>query len=192
MGFFSEMQRETERQRVAQVREQRRIQREYDRAQREAERQTARDEKAQKRLYVESRVQEVERLNTELEATIDTLGTILQATLSVDDHIDLEMLKEPSEALPFEPGSLGTPEPEAIAQVPDPPTGLGALVPGARAKHAAAAEAAQVAYQQANTEWREREVARARVMRALARESSSPRAATAKPRSILRRVNLLS
>jgi predicted RNase H-like nuclease (RuvC/YqgF family) len=81
VGFLAEMQREAERRRKAEEREQRRVTREYEKTVRDAERQAARDEKERKKLHVESRARETERLNAALEQSVSRLENLLAATL---------------------------------------------------------------------------------------------------------------
>lgn len=157
MGLLADMAREAERQRQAQLREQRRLQREYEAAQREAQRQAAHLEKERQRLYTESRVREVDEMNQDLAATIESFEGFLSATLSVDDFIDLDTLKPTYEEQAFAPGSLGVPNPEPELQLPPAPQGVRALVPGAKAKHQAAVAEARAEHEAAVTAWRQEE-----------------------------------
>lgn len=160
MGFLAEMQREAERRRREEERELRRQEREYAKAVRETERQAARDEKERKKLYVESRVHEVEQLNLSLESSINELETLLSATFSVDDYIDLNALRQPFVEERFDPGPLATPIPEPEVEVVAPPSALGGLVPGAKAKYEAAVQRAAETHGAEMAEWRRAEEAR--------------------------------
>jgi restriction system protein len=160
MGFWADMQREADRQRAAQLREQRRAQREWERAQREAERQAAREEKERKRLYVEMRAADVDRMNADLANRVEELEGVLAATLSVDDYIDLEGLKQAVQLPQFEPGALARPKPEPELDLPERPRGIGALVPGAKTKHEQAVEAARTEHEHQLAQWRTEEAQR--------------------------------
>jgi restriction system protein len=160
VGFLAELQREAEKRRKLEEREQRRLQREYERAQREAERQAARDEKERKRLYAESRAVETERLNSELEGRVAALEGLLEATLSVDDHISLSNLKTVYKEPRFNDLGLDTAEEAPVAPEPKAPGGLAAMMPGAKAKHQAAVESSAVAHAAEVETWRRREAER--------------------------------
>ena len=157
MGIFAEMQREAERRRKAEIREARRIQRDQERAQREWEKQQARDEKDRKRLYLESRNRETEALNRELDRRNKSLEELLSATLRVDDYIDLDSLKQSYADPPFSTAHIpsATSEPE-IDAIP-PLSAFGSLMPGAKAKHAAAVQSSEEAQKAALSEWQEAE-----------------------------------
>lgn len=125
----------------------------------EAERKAAEKEAA--RLHVEARQAEVEALNAELASSYADIDSLLEWTLDVDDHVDLETLKVQPEHPPFDPGPLGQPvpliqdltyPPEPRYEEPPAPKGLaGAL--GGKKKHAEAVAAAQQAHQKAVAEW---------------------------------------
>jgi restriction system protein len=154
------MQREAERRRKAEIREAKRIQREQERAQRDYEKQVARDEKERKRLYLEGRVRETEALNRELDRAVERHEGLLVATLTVDDYIDLDSLKQTFREPAFSTAGLGavTSEPE---REPIAPLGtLASLMPGAKAKQAAAERTAEEAHAAAIEDWRADEDAR--------------------------------
>jgi restriction system protein len=175
MGFLAEMQRDAERRRKAEEQERRRLEREYAKAQREAERQAARDEKERARLYVESRVDETETLNSALEQSIAQLETLLSATLEVDDYIDLKDLKEAYVEPAFEPGSLAVPLPEPELETVQRPGTLAGLVPGAKAKYEEASGQAAKRHEEELAEWRREEQSREDQL-ALARAGHEERA----------------
>jgi len=120
----------------------------------------AKDEKERKRLYLEGRTREAEALNNELDRNVAALEGILNATLEVDDYIDLDSLKQTYRQPTFYATGFGAvksePEPE---QVP-PLSGFGSLIPGAKAKHAVAEQAAEVAHAEAVSAWRDAEAER--------------------------------
>jgi restriction system protein len=160
MGRYAESQREAERRRNFEIREARRIEREEERARREHERQMAKDEKERKRLHLESRTRETDALNSELERSVAALNGILEATLGVDDYIDLDSLKQSFREPQFYATGFGAetaePEPEPIP----PLGGFASLMPGAKAKHAAAVQASEEAHAEAVATWQEAEARR--------------------------------
>ena len=164
MGLLADLQRDAERQRRAQEQEQRRIQREYERAQREAERQAAREEKEQKRLYSEQRANEAEHLNETLRRRIVELEGLLAATLSVDDHIDLNSLKRAAPDPPFNDRGLAQAEPAPEPEPVKAPSAIGALVPGAKAKYQATLASAQSEHAEAIDAWQKREAEREKAL----------------------------
>ena len=122
-------------------------------------------EKEAARLHVESRLAEVEVLNTQLEETYEEIDGLLQATLDVDDFIDLEDLKITEvEHPPLELGSLAAPvppmpepnyPPEPVLVEPAAPTGVAAAL-GGKKKHLAAVERAKAEHATAHSWWLER------------------------------------
>ncbi len=88
-------------------------------------------------MYAESRVEEALALQAELEAQVEGLGTLLLATLDVDDFIDPNEMKEAWSPPVFNPGSLArpAPQPDPAAYMPQALSGLSKLAPGAKAKH---------------------------------------------------------
>jgi restriction system protein len=164
MGLLADLQREAEQQRRAQEQEQRRLQREYERAQREAERQAAREEKERKQLYAEQRAHEAEHLNVLLRKRVAELEGLLTATLSVDDYIDVESLKITFSEPVFDDRGLSQPEPAPEQELVKPPSALGGLIPGAKAKYEAASATAQSEHADALEAWKEREKERERAL----------------------------
>jgi restriction system protein len=160
LGLFAEMQREAERRRKLEIKEARRIQREQERAQREWEKQQARDEKERKRLYLEGRVRETEALNRELESNVTSLESILEATLEVDDHIDLNSLKQTYRESSFSTTGFGAVTAEPELEPVQPLGAFAALMPGAKAKHAAAEQKMVAAHELAVKEWQAAEARR--------------------------------
>ena len=92
-GFFAELQRDLERQRVQAERMQRAASREQERRAREALREAAAHERDARRRYAEARQREADMLNEDLEECLAVLDSMLSATLGVDDFIDLNSLK---------------------------------------------------------------------------------------------------
>jgi restriction system protein len=150
-ALLAQHQRELERQARATEREQK-----------ARERERAARERDAKRRHAEARAAEVEEMNADVEAEVAALEGILAATLTVDDHIDFDVLKEEPEIPPFQPGRLAVAErsPERDAFMPSPLSALSKLVPGAKAKHEQAVVSATSAYEQAQREHADRERAR--------------------------------
>lgn len=143
VGILKEMQRAQARQERAQrqaqaaaYRHHQHLHREADRAKKAAERASAADERERKRLYAEARNAEVAANNSDLQARIDELDGLLQATLDVDDHIDFRRLRKFVKHPPFQPGPLGTPlsPPHWRRFEPLAPSGIGKLF-GGQAKY---------------------------------------------------------
>ena len=174
-GFFAELNyqaQQAEKQRRQQtagvvrahnaaVRESDRAEKASQRAQLAAQRANAADKKAAekeaKRLHAEAQEAEVEAMNAQLASTYDDIDRLLEATLEVDDFVDLETLKSTAQHLEFAPGKLGEPIPSplpptlagapAYAEPPAPKGLAGAF--GGKKKHAAAIEVAQAEHAKA-------------------------------------------
>jgi restriction system protein len=89
-----QIQRESERQARAQAAATTRAAREAERAHRAYERAQAAEAKEYQRLYVESRMADIELRNEELQDDVATLQQLLADTLSLDDFLDFDTLKE--------------------------------------------------------------------------------------------------
>lgn len=179
-GFFAEMQYQNEqaakrraqaeraaaREHAAAEREAARMQREAERALAAAARASAAEKKAAekeaKRLHEEARLAEVESLNTGLAEVADQLGSILAATLGVDDFVDLETLRTVAEHPPFPRADLEAETPvvtlisapsEPQLVLPDPPKGLGRLF-GGKKRHLAAVDAAKSRFITEHAAWK--------------------------------------
>jgi len=148
-------QREAERQRVAQIRAQSRAAREAERAQRAYDHAVAvavaANEKERKRLHGESRQAAVDLQNADLHATTDRLQGLLSASLEVDNHFNLDRLKETQRFPIFDPGPLGMAAhtPDRASFQPTEPTGLTRFLPHVKQRHAAAAAAGEEEYARA-------------------------------------------
>lgn len=178
-GFFAELERQSrlaaqqrERaQRVA-VREHNAAARRAEQAHRAAERADAQLARAaegeRKRLEKEAREAHIGAMESEaaernavLAEVYDDIDSLLEATLGVDDHVDLETLRTPAEHPPFERTDLEVPvsPPPPIPAPPEPqfvpppaPSGLGGLF--GKRKHAEAVAAAEAAHEEAVARWR--------------------------------------
>lgn len=124
-----------------------------------AEQKTA--EREAKRLHEAARLAEVDELNTELEEIADKLESILAATLTVDDFVDLEELRVTATHPPFPRADLEVPvspvkpvsaPPEPVFVEPEAPTGIGGIF--GRKRHAAAIEEAREAFGTKHEKWK--------------------------------------
>jgi restriction system protein len=163
-GALIQIQREAERQRKAQAAAATRAAREAERARKVYERAQVGEAKERQRLYVESRVADVELRNEELQDDVAGLQRLLTDTLAVDDFLDFEALKEAVPLPVFAPGPLAQSEPPPNPDTFRPPelTGLRARLPGAREKYQARWEEGRVAYEAAIAAHKEREAERQR------------------------------
>ena len=112
------------------------------------------DEKERARLYSEARAADVAADNSALEDQVRDLESLLTATLAVDDHIDLDSLKQPPQLVAWQHSALEAPEPppDPAKFAPPPQSGMGKVF-GAK-KHEAAITAANAAYAEAcNQHW---------------------------------------
>ena len=66
-------------------------------------------EKAVKAAHAAAQQAEVDRMNSEIDAVFDELEGLLDATIDVDDHIDLETLRKPLDTTPFDMPDLEIP-----------------------------------------------------------------------------------
>lgn len=157
-----------ERQRIANLRQQARLQsamaKAAEKARKDYERAVAADQKERLRLYTESRIAQVNLQNEELQQTISRLGNLLSEALSVDSFINLRTLKQAYKPLFFNPGQIGTPEPPPILETYLPPelTGFQKILPGAKEKHGQEKAKAHERYQMDVAAHRTREEARLR------------------------------
>ncbi|MET4638155.1 hypothetical protein [Mycetocola sp. 2940] len=164
-GFFAEMQHQArlaEKRQAAAVREYNAAVRRTEQAQKAAQRATLAAQKAseadRRRLekeaaaaHVEAMQAEVEQLNGQLAAQYERIDSLLSATLSVDDYVDLETLRKVVTHPPFDrpdlmhplPAPVPIPEPALPVKQPvQPPKGL----LGRKQKHAEAEAAVEAQY----------------------------------------------
>lgn len=66
-------------------------------------------ERAVKAAHTTAQQAEVDRMNSEVEAVFEDLEGLLAATIDVDDHVDLEVLRRPVETTPFDRPDLEEP-----------------------------------------------------------------------------------
>jgi restriction system protein len=155
-----EMQRERERQARAQARAAAAAIRASEQARRAMERAEAWQQKERKRQYLASRQAEVDALNSELSASVETLETLLTQTLDVDDYLDFEDLKQHPALPPLRTAELERAEAEPALLIPPAPSGVSRFMPGAKAKYEDTVEAQQAEHQQRIAEYRLREQGR--------------------------------
>lgn len=117
-------------------------------------------EKEASEAHVAAQTALVEEKNAELAGIYDEIDTLLQATLDIDDFVDLESLKGTIEHPLFDwadlealiPAPVPLPDPpRPILNVPSPPTGLSALF--GKKKHERSVAAAEVAHEKALEDW---------------------------------------
>lgn len=170
-GFLAEMQRQArqaeQRQRAA-ARAQAAAARSAEQAwkadqraslalQRASEADRKRLEREAAEAHVAARQAQVEQLNAELAAAYDQHDNLLQATLDVDDYVDLESLRRTAEHPPFDrrletpiPAPLPLVDPPApVFQPPAAPTGLF----GRKKKLAEAQAQAEAEYAEVRAAW---------------------------------------
>jgi restriction system protein len=143
-----EIQRDRERQARAHARAVAAAARAAEQARRAMERAQAWEAKERKRQYLESRQAQVDAMNAELAGQVETLETLLEQTLDVDDYLDFDDLKEYPVIPPLNDAELRKPEDDPLLILPPPPSGAAKFVPGAKAKHEQAIAAARADYQQ--------------------------------------------
>jgi restriction system protein len=152
--------RQAERERVAAERKAEQARKQLERA-READRK--RLEKEAKEAHVAARMAEVDELNRELENKCEEIDGLLNATLEVDDYVDLEALRVKVDHPPFDRVDLEAPAsprevppdpPEPVFIEPPPPARIDRLLGGKR--QLKAEEKARARHEEALKEWREK------------------------------------
>jgi len=117
-------------------------------------------EKEAQEAHVEAMLADVEERNQQLAEVYEDIDTLLEATLSRDDYVDLNMLRVAVTHPPFDRGDLEvqTAEPppipnppEPVLSLPEPPRGLAGFF--GKKKHAETVESATRAHEQARVEW---------------------------------------
>lgn len=178
-GFFAELQHQTQvtqkrnhqaataayRVQVAAARRAEQIQNQAERAHAAAMKSSAADKKAAEkeaqRLHEESMQADVDLRNATLAATYDDIDSMLDATLAVDDYVDIEKLRPVVEHPPFSRSDLEWPTPqpgvtptraEPVFVEPQAPSAIGGLL-GGRRKHADLVENARDSYAADHAAW---------------------------------------
>lgn len=149
LATLVQMQREAERERERQARAFARSQREAERVAAARSRATVQDQKVRDRLYAEDRIREAAEDTAHVERQVQLLQSVLASTLEIDDHLDLEALKQAPSLPAFDPLEVGEPPPPPLEDdfVVEGPSALGRMF--AASKHAARAQQSQADYQQA-------------------------------------------
>jgi restriction system protein len=116
----------------------------------EAREKTKQDEKAAREREVAAGHAEAEAITQALQARLTELATLLASTLGEDPYLPFERLKEPTPQARFQPpGEIAEPAPAPRLDVPQPPSGLGALTPGRKRAYAEAVAQRRADYEQA-------------------------------------------
>jgi restriction system protein len=115
-------------------------------------------EREAREAYIAARLAEVDELNERLAAEYADIDGLLAATLSVDDYVDLNALKQTFVRPPFPRVDLKVPRPApAPIPVPDPPRLVEPEAPkgmfGKKKKLEEAQRQAQIEHQQALSQW---------------------------------------
>lgn len=118
-------------------------------------------EKEAQEAHVEAMLAEVDEQNQRLAEIYDEIDTLLEATLSRDDYVDLNTLRVVVAHPPFDRADLEVPTPEPapirnpsepVLSLPDPPRGLASLF--GKRKHLEAMEDATRANARAREAWK--------------------------------------
>jgi restriction system protein len=117
-------------------------------------------EREAQEAHVEARLAEVEERNQQLAEVYEDIDTLLEATLSRDDYVDLNTLRVVVTHPPFDRMDLETPTPESapipnppepVLSLPEAPRGLASLF--GKKKHVEAVQDARRAHERALVEW---------------------------------------
>lgn len=118
-------------------------------------------EREAKEAHLEAMLADVDERNQQLAEVYEEIDTLLEATLSRDDHVDLNTLRATVTHPAFDRSDLEvqTAEPPAIMNpakpvllLPEPPRGLAGLF-SSKKRHADAVENATRAHEEARVEW---------------------------------------
>ncbi len=149
LATFVQMQREAERDRERRARAVARAQRDGERAAAARMRATMQDQKLRDRLYSGDRTREAAEDTAQVERQVEVLQGVLAGALRVDDHLDLEALKQSPPYPVFDPLAVGAPPspPREEDFAVEGPSALGRVF--AASKHAARAEQREAEYHKA-------------------------------------------
>jgi len=153
-GLLNQMAREAARQQRQAEAERRRNLRYQIQAERAAERQRNLAAKEAKQQYVESRIAEAQDTTQELQDKVAELERILEHTLSIDDTLNFDSLKDRSKFPPFRPDSaiaVESPPPSRDSFPPSikAPGFLGKIFPPLRTRYEKAVKQADGRYRTA-------------------------------------------
>jgi restriction system protein len=160
----------------------RRAAREAAQREREMKKQQAQAEREVREKHFEARLQEVEGLNSDLTEAIQELSRVLEHTLDVDDSISFESLRITKEFPRFQPRpELQTPSKkpvrESFVDKVIRPSGLKALVPGAKKKYESELKNAEEEYRVELERWNAAEKERISKLKALGKYYEDKKAA---------------
>jgi restriction system protein len=130
---------------------------------------------------------EAETVTRALQARLTELETLLASTLDEDPYLSFDQLKEPMVVAEFRPPpelAAAAPAPQEDDFIPEPPSGLGALAPGRKRAHAAAAAQGRADYERAAVAHARAEQAR---QEQLARARAEHEQAAAREREVIQR-----
>lgn len=144
-----------------------RAQRELERQTKASEREALREVKQARQAYLVARGDEAAEMNLELEARLRDLNGVLEATLTVDDAIDFDILRIREPFREFKPpprfaAQAKAPQLDDFVRQIEEPSWLGRMLPSASAKKEAALKAAEAKYSAARAEFEEREAEKKR------------------------------
>ena len=118
-------------------------------------------EREAQEAHVETMLAEVEERNQQLAEVYEDIDTLLEATLSRDDYVDLNTLRVVVTQPPFDRTDLETPTPdpapirnppEPVLSLPDAPRGLASLF--GKKKHVEAVQEVERVHERALVEWK--------------------------------------
>lgn len=156
-SVWSELQRERARRESAAQAQERRYQQtvrqvlhEQERANQEAARAEATERKGLEQIAHQIGAAAAQAMNTQLDARLAELRTLLTSVLDAPPQLSFELLKRTAAVPPFEPGDLGVPLPAPVWEdfAPPRPGVLSGLV-GGKARRARVQQAAQDAFARA-------------------------------------------
>ena len=153
-GLLNQMAREAARQQRQAEAERRRSLHNQIQAERAAERQRSFEAKEAKQQYVESRIAEAQDATQELRDKVAELERILEHTLSIDDTLNFDSLRERSKFLPFQPDPAIASESPPLSRDSFPPSikppgFLGKILPPLRTRYEKATKQADERYRAA-------------------------------------------
>jgi restriction system protein len=165
---MAQASRERERQQRAVIRAEEQAVRARDQAQRAAIAARAAGERDARRLHAQAREDEAAAREAELNHKRSGLERILEATLDVDDYIDLDMMKQTPKFPRFDRGKLAKPtvRPNPGEYVVAPLGFVAGLVPGAKLRHEQLLATRSGELEKATRAWETAEVKREKALKA--------------------------
>ena len=132
VSAFAQMQREAARASAVQLRAEAAARKEADRAHAAYLAARAADERERKRLYAESRAAEVAAANSDLDAKVAALESMLADTLRAGGPLRFSALKRPPAIPDWRHGYLEQPEPAPVPEMFMPPAPAGLALSSGR------------------------------------------------------------